>query len=159
MLTHKAQTCPLFMYHNVDCRLDGDFTPQGRKRVKEEKKRNAFGLNTPRKYTIDFNNVLKLSAPCNANVENNIGEELVQTSPGTLYFFITIPVSQSITQRESPPQVATKRLSPPAPAQKTRSFKRPCGLSDQSEGTVCLNLIDLYQLSPAPAGKRRPTAG
>lgn len=41
-----------------------------------------------------------------------------QTSPGTLYFFITIPVSQSITQRESPPQVATKRLPPPAPVQK-----------------------------------------
>lgn len=40
-----------------------------------------------------------------------------QTSPGTLYFFITIPVSQSITQRESPPQVATNRLPPPAPVQ------------------------------------------
>ena len=33
-----------------------------------------------------------------------------------MYFFITIPVSQSITHRESPPQVATKRLPPPQPA-------------------------------------------
>lgn len=35
-----------------------------------------------------------------------------QTSPGTLYFFITIPSSQSITQTDSPPQVATRRLPP-----------------------------------------------
>lgn len=31
-----------------------------------------------------------------------------QTSLGTLYFFITIPASQSIRQRVSPPHVATR---------------------------------------------------
>lgn len=63
-------------------------------------------------------------------------EELQQTSPGTLYFFITIPVSQSITQRESPPQVATKRLSPAAPVSKETQFQS----SERSERTVVLSL-------------------
>lgn len=34
--------------------------------------------------------------------------ETQQTSPATLYFFITIPESQSIRQRVSPPHVATR---------------------------------------------------
>lgn len=43
-----------------------------------------------------------------ANKKKKVG----QTSPGTLYFFITIPTWQSITQTDSPPQVATRRLPP-----------------------------------------------
>lgn len=77
-------------------------------------------------------------------------EELEQTSSGTLYFFITIPVSQSITQRESPPQVATKRLSPAAPVSKETQVSEFWAIWANRRSKPIRRYL---------AGTRRPTAG
>lgn len=90
-------------------------------------------------------------------------ELMKQTSPGTLYFFITIPVSQSITHRESPPQVATKRLPLPPPDHTGEhtllaNVKPLILIIYKPLGVQSLNLVQ-YRWNLAAAGRRRPTAG
>lgn len=83
------------------------------------------------------------------------------TSPGTLYFFITIPVSQSITQRESPPLVATSRLPPAVKGRGCLSVSSVVSTEPDWSSHVKLNILvtGSYRPSRTAAGTRRPTAG